>query len=106
MRPHEYVMSTYGKALRDFVISTPLILLLSACGSFGPQTLGRDQMNYGHSVGDAWKKQMLSNLVKIRYVDMPVFVDVGQIVSGYSLETSVDGSIGFGNSITGGNARG
>jgi hypothetical protein len=76
-------------------------VLLSACGSLGPRTMDKDQLDYGRSVGENWKSQLLSNLVKIRFVDMPVFVDVGQIVSGYSLETQVNGTLGFGNSLGG-----
>ena len=67
--------------------------------------MDRDQLDYGRSLSDNWKAQMLANLVKIRYVDMPVFVDVGQIVSGYSLETMVQAGIGLNNSFTGGNAQ-
>lgn len=37
---------------------------------------------------------------------MPVFVDVGQIVSGYSIETSVQGMIGFSNNPIGGDGQG
>jgi len=67
--------------------------------------MDRDQLDYGRSLSDNWKAQMLANLVKIRYVDMPVFVDVGQIVSGYTLETMVQAGLGLNNSFTGGNAQ-
>lgn len=80
--------------------------LLAGCHSIGPKTMDRDQLDYGQSVGDNWKNQMLANIVKIRYADMPVFVDVGSIVSGYSLETLVSASAGFGNSFTGGDTQG
>jgi hypothetical protein len=68
--------------------------------------MDRDQLDYGRSVGESWKNQMLTNLVRLRYVDMPVFVDVGQIVSGYSLETQVNAQAGFSNSFTGGDSQG
>jgi hypothetical protein len=68
--------------------------------------MDRDQLDYGYSIGANWKNQMLANIVKMRFVDMPVFVDVGTIVSGYSLETTLNGSLGFGNSFTGGNVQG
>jgi len=80
-------------------------LLVTACGSLGPRTMDRDQIDYGRSVGDNWKNQLLANLVKIRFIDMPVFVDVGQIVSGYSLETQVNGTLGFNNSLLGADSQ-
>lgn len=83
-----------------------LLAVLTACSSIGPKTVDRDQLDYGRSVGDSWKNQMLTNLVRMRYVDMPVFVDVGQIVSGYSLETQVSAELGWGSSFTGGDAQG
>jgi hypothetical protein len=81
-------------------------MLLASCGSLGPRTMDRDQLNYGNSIGNNWKNQMLANIVKIRFVDMPVFVDVGSIVSGYSLTTTVNGRLGFSDSFTGGNSQG
>lgn len=78
---------------------------LSGCRSLGPKTLDRDQIDYGNSIGENWKDQMLANLVKIRYLDMPVFVDVGQIVSGYTLETQLDGSMSFFSSLGGGDSQ-
>jgi hypothetical protein len=87
------------------LLLTLLIAGLSGCSSYGPKSMDKDQLDYGRSIGDNWKNQMLVNIIKLRFVDMPVFVDVGQIVAGYSLETSVDGKIGFGNSLTGGDAQ-
>jgi hypothetical protein len=78
-----------------------LCILLASCGSYGPRSMDRDQLNYGNSIGENWKNQMLANIVKIRYVDMPVFVDVGSIVSGYSLSATVNGNLGSNDTITG-----
>ena len=93
-------------SIRKLLTAVGLGLLLVSCGSYGPKTMDRDQINYGNSIGDTWKNQMLANIVKIRFVDMPVFVDVGSIVSGYTLSTTVNGRLGFSDSFTGGNSQG
>jgi hypothetical protein len=72
-----------------------LALVLTGCHSIGPQTVARDRFDYSTSIGESWKRQALLNIVKLRYVDPPIFVDVGQIVAGYQLQTgaSVGGQI-------------
>jgi hypothetical protein len=93
-------LSNYGRFLAWCGCVT-LCAVMAACSSYGPKSMDRDQLDYGRSLGDNWKAQMLINLVKLRYVDMPVFVDVGQIVSGYSLETMVNAGLGLNTAITG-----
>ena len=68
------------------------LLALTACESMGPGTVTRDRFDYAGSVGESWKSQMLLNLVKIRYGDIPVFMDVGQVVAGYSLQRTLSGT--------------
>jgi hypothetical protein len=85
--------------------------LLTGCHSVGPTSVPRDRFDYSSSISESWKRQTLLNIVRLRYMDPPTFVDVGQIVSGYSLETGLNlggnlSSAGAiqGNSVTVGGA--
>jgi hypothetical protein len=66
------------------------LLLLTGCRHLGPKTVPADRFDYSSAIAESWKQQTLLNIVKLRYADLPVFVDVASVVSGYSMETSMN----------------
>ncbi|MBL6080706.1 hypothetical protein JMJ56_22065 [Belnapia sp. T18] len=69
------------------------LLLLAGCTGNGPQQLDTDQVGYAQALGDGLKRQMLLNMVRLRYADVPTFLSVSQVITGYTLQTT--GQVGL-----------
>jgi hypothetical protein len=61
---------------------------LAGCTSIGPKAVPRDRIDYAGAIGDSWKQQTLLNIVKLRYSDFPVFLDINQVIAGYEFNSS------------------
>ena len=80
-----------------------VVALFTGCVHLGPKTIPVDRFDYSTAIADSWKGQTLLNIVKLRYMDLPVFVDVASIVSGYSLQTggNIGGTVSSSGAIQG-----
>jgi hypothetical protein len=74
-----------------------LIVLLgnSGCQHIGPGTILDDRIAYNDAISTSWKEQTLLNIVRMRYLDMPEFIDVTVINSGYAQERTATGSFSW-----------
>jgi hypothetical protein len=78
-----------------------LTFSVGACTSIGPGTVPHDRIDYASAIGNSWKEQTLLNIVKLRYADMPIFLEVAQVIAGYQLQSAIGGSFSAGNFTAG-----
>ena len=82
-------MKTDRRPMRFALLLACLAALLAGCASMGPPTIARDRFDYVSAVSESWKQQLLLNLLKVRYFDAPVFMDVASVINSYSVEGEV-----------------
>ena len=71
--------------------------ILTACASIGPRHVVHDRFDYADALSRSWKENMLLNLVKLRYADAPLFLDVSSIVEQYTLQGTLSAAAQFPN---------
>jgi hypothetical protein len=72
-----------------------IVPLMAGCSRIGPSTVATDRFEYTNAISESWKRQMLLNMVKIRYADAPVFLDVSSVINQYLMEAEVSGQLAW-----------
>ena len=62
---------------------TIALAIFSGCTSFGHHRIAPDRFNYNEAIAASANEQMLLNLVRLRYQDVPVFLVVGSVLTQY-----------------------
>ena len=66
----------------------PISLGSGGCLRMGPKMVAHDRFDFSSVIERSWKEQMLLNMVRLRYLDPPFFLDVQQVIAQYTLEGS------------------
>lgn len=70
-----------------------LLLMLAACTNVGGKRLDVDHRDYMQAVATAEKEQTMMNIVRLRYADVPNFLQITQVISGYTLQGSLQAGL-------------
>jgi hypothetical protein len=85
--------------LRAVLLSAVAIVL--GCESVGPKTVTRDQFDYNAAIATSAQEQLLLNLVRLRYSEVPVFLKVSSVISQYTRAGSLAAGVGANASVAG-----
>ena len=78
--------------LGNFLLIALLLMMLAGCAAQGPKRVAADRFNYNAAVAQSTREQMLLNIVRSRYLEVPVFLTVSSVLTQYEY----DGRIGVG----------
>ena len=72
------------------VLGAAVVLsLMFGCAHVPPSTVTRDRFDYRQAIAESWKRQTLMDVVRLRYADAPVFLDISSVINSYTLSGSV-----------------
>lgn len=77
---------------RSTVALAMFVLVVAAWSggcSIGPRTMPRDRLDYGHALARSAREEILTNIVRLRYMESPLFMSITSVVNQYSLESTV-----------------
>ena len=84
--------------IRNICYTFTFAFLVSSCASMGPKTIPSDGFNYNDRISLQQNEQILLNIVRLRYAEVPLFLNVSSVINQYSRDSraSITGSNIFG----------
>lgn len=77
-----------------------VVAVMAGCNTVGPRTVRGARLNYNEAIAQSRDEQLLLNLVRLRYRDTPLFLEISSVTTQYNLEYGVGASPGFSSGDT------
>ena len=81
---------TKKASYRVFVLILAALFLICGCAAQGAKRVPRDRFDYNGAIAQSTREQMLLNIVRSRYLEVPVFLTVSSVLTQYEYDRSVD----------------
>lgn len=97
--------SRMTKPSRALLLSPLAAATLASCAGIGPASIATQRPGYSEVIAATDERELLINVVRLRYLDTPLFLRVASVTASPSLETalrseaSVDGDGDFGGGV-------
>jgi hypothetical protein len=78
------------------------LFLISGCAARGAKRMPADRFDYNAAIAKSTREQMLLNIVRSRYLEVPVFLTVTSVLTQYEYDSSIGlgGILEFGSGTT------
>ncbi len=83
------------------ILTIILCITMTACRRFGHKQVPLDSFNYNEAIARSSNEQMLLNLVRLRYREVPVFLAVGSVITQYFYLGDLSAGASFGKPTAG-----
>ena len=91
-----------GARSRGVLVSSLLAMFGSACATgLGPKAVRNERPDYNQQIVRSADAELLLNLVRLRYNESPLFLELGSVVAQYSYDASLNAGGTFGGKDTG-----
>jgi len=74
---------------RCSLLFTVALCLISGCAAQGAKRVPADRFDYNAAIAQSTREQMLLNIVRSRYLEVPVFLTVSSVLTQYEYDRSV-----------------
>ena len=71
------------------IVCVIAVIILSSCTMYGPVFIKSERNQYNQAIQKTNDEQLLLNLVRLKYHDNPLFMEVNNIASQFTLENEI-----------------
>ena len=95
---------------RILLLMIAMLTIVSGCAARGAKRVPADRFDYNAAIAQSIREQMLLNIVRSRYLEVPVFLTVGSVLTQYVYDSSIGvggffGISGSSENVIGGNTN-